>query len=90
MKPHSATEIGKEIFLQALQFKINMNKERVSLKFSICGHDYFVDLDSNTMKDPQGAHKAWLNIFKEFELDLDKGVEQRNKLILGPEDVIQS
>lgn len=85
MKQGSVTDVGREILNKAFDLKMIMSKDKVSLKFVACGNEYFVDLDQATMANPKGAEMAWLSIFKEFEADLDAGVNERKERIIRPE-----
>lgn len=78
----SVTEIGRQLFNQAFEFKIVAKKERISLKMEACGYDYQVDIDAETLKHEDHIKAAWLNIFKQFERDLDAGVSETTSRII--------
>lgn len=85
----SVTDIGRELFNQACEFKVVMGKDKAQLKLSVCGHQYFVDIDSAAVKNDAAINNTWLNIFKEFELDLDKGVDERKQRIITVDSCLQ-
>lgn len=81
----SATDMGRELFEQAFKFTLLSKKDSIAIKFSACGHDYIVDIDSAAVKNDAAITNTWLNLFKEFEADLDAGVEARKERIISPE-----
>ncbi len=80
-----ATKAGQEIFKEAVSFRTSAYTDKIVFTFKICGHEYMVDAGPDLLKDPKGLSTIWLNLFKEFEKDLDAGVEERKERIIRPE-----
>ena len=81
----SATDVGREILNKAFDLKMVMHKDKISFKFVACGNEYFVVAPQDLLAEPKGAEQIWINLFQEFEKDLDAGVHERKERIIKPE-----